>query len=37
VTYQPFTVEEIQEMILTGKMTDAKTISAVMSYKAKYL
>ena len=37
VTYQAFTVAEIQEMILTGKMTDAKTISAIMSYAAKYL
>ena len=36
VTYQAFTVAEIQKMILTGKMTDAKTISAVMSYAAKY-
>lgn len=36
VTYQAFTVAEIQEMILNGKMTDAKTISAVMSYAAKY-
>lgn len=37
VTYQAFTVAEIQEMILAGKMTDAKTISAIMSYAAKYL
>ena len=37
VTYQAFTVAEIQDMILTGMMTDAKTISAVMSYAVKYL
>ncbi len=35
VTYQAFTVKEIQKMILEGKMTDAKTIAAVMSYAAK--
>ena len=32
-----FTVEEIKEMIYSGKMTDAKTISAIMSYSDKYL
>ena len=32
-----FTVDEIKEMIYSGKMTDAKTISAIMSYAAKYL
>lgn len=37
MTYQAFTVAEIQQMILEGTMTDAKTISAVMSYAAKFL
>lgn len=32
-----FTVEEIKEMIYSGKMTDAKTISAIMSYRDKYI
>ena len=32
-----FTVDEIKEMIYSGKMTDAKTISAIMSYGDKYL
>ena len=32
-----FTVEEIKEMIYSGKMTDAKTIAAIMSYSDKYL
>lgn len=32
-----FTVEEIKEMIYSAKMTDAKTISAIMSYSDKYL
>ena len=32
-----FTVEEIKEMIYSGRMTDAKTISAIMSYSDKYL
>ena len=37
LSYRAFTVDEVKEMILSGKMTDAKTISAVMSYAAKYL
>ena len=32
-----FPVEEIKEMIYSGRMTDAKTISAIMSYSDKYL
>lgn len=32
-----FSVDEIKEMIYSGKMTDAKTISAIMSYSDKYL
>ncbi len=32
-----FTVEEIKERIYSGQMTDAKTISAIMSYCDKYL
>ena len=32
-----FTVDEIRELIYSGKMTDAKTISAIMSYCDKYL
>lgn len=37
VDVKPFTVEEIKEMIFSGRMTDAKTISAIMSYCEKYL
>ena len=37
LSYRAFTVDEVKEMILSGKMTDAKTNSAVMSYAAKYL
>lgn len=37
VDVKAFTVEEIKEMIFSGRMTDAKTISAVMSYCEKYL
>lgn len=32
-----FTVDQIKEMIYSGKMTDAKTISAVMTYSDKFL
>ena len=32
-----FNVDEIKELIYSGKMTDAKTISAIMSYSDKYL
>lgn len=32
-----FGVDEIKEMIYSGEMTDAKTISAIMSYSDKYL
>lgn len=32
-----FTVDEIKEMIYSGKMTDSKTIAAIMSYSDKYL
>lgn len=32
-----FTVEEIKEMIYSCRMTDAKTIAAIMSYRDKYL
>ncbi len=37
VDVKAFTVEEIKEMIYSGQMTDAKTISAIMSYSDKYL
>lgn len=32
-----YTVEELCEMIYSGKIQDAKTIAAVMTYKAKYI
>ena len=37
VDVKAFTVDEIKEMIYSGQMTDAKTISAIMSYSDKYL
>ena len=37
VDVKAFTVKEIKDMIYSGKMTDAKTISAIMSYSEKYL
>lgn len=36
VDVKAFAIEEIKEMIYSGKMTDAKTIAAIMSYVDKY-
>lgn len=33
----PCTVEELTEMILQGKIEDAKTIAAILAYKTKYV
>ena len=32
----PCTLEELEEMIYTGKITDGKTIAAIMAYARKY-
>ena len=32
-----FTVEELEEQIYSGKMTDAKTVAAILAYARKYL
>lgn len=32
-----FTMDELLEMIFSGKMEDSKTISSILAYKAKYL
>lgn len=34
---EAYTVDELCAMILDGRIEDSKTISAIMSYKAKYL
>lgn len=36
INVEPYSVEELSDMILTGKIEDSKTIAAVMSYRAKY-
>lgn len=36
INVEAYTVEELCHMILEGKIEDAKTIAAIMSYKAKY-
>lgn len=33
---EEYSVNELSDMILTGKIEDSKTIAAVMSYRAKY-
>ncbi len=37
VDVKAFALDEIKAMIYSGEMTDAKTISAIMSYSDKYL
>ena len=32
----PCTLEELEEMIYTGQITDGKTIAAIMAYARKY-
>lgn len=35
VTVEKYSIEELTALILTGKITDAKTIAGLMAYKAK--
>ncbi len=37
INVEAYTVEELCEMILDGRIEDSKTISAIMSYRAKFL
>ncbi len=37
INVEAYSVEELCEMIYAGKIEDSKTISAIMSYKNKYL
>lgn len=37
IEIERYTVDELIEMIVQGKIKDAKTISGVLTYKAKYL
>ncbi len=37
INVEAYTVEELCDMIYSGKIEDSKTISAIMSYKNKYL
>ncbi len=37
INVEAYTVDELCAMILDGRIEDSKTISAIMSYKAKYL
>lgn len=34
---EEWTVEDLEEMIYSGKMTDAKTTAAILAYARKYL
>lgn len=34
---EEWSVEDLKELIYTGKMTDAKTVASIMAYAAKYL
>ncbi len=37
VNVKAYTVEELEEMIYSGKIEDAKTIAAILAYKNKYV
>lgn len=37
INVEAYTVDELCDMIYSGKIEDSKTVSAIMSYKAKYL
>ena len=37
IEVEAYTLEELCRMIYSGEMTDAKTISAILAYQAKYL
>ena len=32
-----YTLEELKEMIFSGKIRDSKTVAALLAYEAKYL
>ena len=36
INVERWNLENLQELIYTGKMTDAKTVAAIMAYAAKY-
>ena len=36
INVERWSVEDLQQLIYTGKMTDAKTVAAIMAYAAKY-
>ena len=36
IDVEAFTIDELLEMIYSGKMQDAKTISSLLAYKVKY-
>lgn len=37
VDVKAYTLEELKEMIFTGKIEDSKTIAAILAYESKYL
>lgn len=36
INVERWSVEDLQKLIYAGKMTDAKTVAAIMAYAAKY-
>ena len=36
IDLKAYTIEELKEMIFTGEMQDAKTVSALLAYDSKY-
>lgn len=37
VDVKAYSVQELKEMIFTGKIEDSKTIAAILAYESKYL
>ena len=37
VDVKPYTIDELKELIYTGKIEDSKTIAAILAYEDKYL
>lgn len=36
INVEAYSVEELSDMILSGKIEDAKTVAAIMAYRVKY-
>ena len=37
VEVKAYTIDELKEMIFTGRIEDSKTVAALLAYESKYL